>query len=200
MIAPRPELRLPAGGSPPPRAGRAFFTRDTVVVARELLGALFVRRWRGRLHCARIVETEAYLGPGDPACHTARGRTPRTAPMWEGGGRLYVYLVYGMHHCANVVTRETGAGEAVLIRAAELPGDPAARLLSGPGKFAAGFALTRAHSGLDLVGHDAFSLHPDPLPARRIARAPRVGVDYAGAAARWKLRFFLKDSPAVSRR
>ena len=113
--------------------GRAFFRRDTVRVARGLVGAWIARRWRGRWYGGRIVETEAYLGPADRAAHSWNGRrTPRVEPMYADGGHLYVFLVYGMHHCANVVTRREGVAEAVLLRAAEAPGDAPARLLAGP--------------------------------------------------------------------
>jgi len=199
MNAPDKLLRHPDAFRLPDAAGRDFFTRQTETVARELLGAWFVNKVRGRRYLARIVETEAYLGPEDPACHTAKGRSERNAPMWRGGGFLYVYMIYGMHHCANIVTREAGAGEAVLIRAAALLDDPASRLLSGPGKFSAAFTLTREQSGMDLVEHAQFAIHPDPVSKREIAAAPRIGVDYAGDAAQWPLRFFIAGHPAVSK-
>ena len=91
-------------------------------MARDLLGAWIARRWRGRWYGGRIVETEAYLGPADAAAHSWGGRrTARVEPMYMDGGHLYVFLVYGMHHCANVVTRREGDAQAVLLRAAEGP-------------------------------------------------------------------------------
>ena len=181
-----------------PRADRAFFERDTRKVAREMLGGWLVRRWRGRRYGAQLVEVEAYLGARDATAHTAGGRhTPRNEPMYAAGGHLYVYFVYGMHHCANLVTGPEGVGEAVLIRAAQAPGAPP-ELLRGPAKFCKGFGLDRRHSGLDLVGHESFDFHPAPLPGAKIGVSPRIGVDYAGAAAKWKLRYFIKGSPAVS--
>ncbi|MEP0773587.1 MAG: DNA-3-methyladenine glycosylase, partial [Acidobacteriota bacterium] len=92
-----------------------FYQRPTVEVARDLLGSLLVRRLKEGLVAVRLTEVEAYLGEGDPAAHTYRGRrTARNASMWEEGGRLYVYFTYGLHHCANVVTGRAGEGEAVL--------------------------------------------------------------------------------------
>jgi DNA-3-methyladenine glycosylase len=165
-------------------AERSFYRRSTVVVARDLVGAYLARRWRGRWYGARIVETEAYLGAGDAAAHSFGGRrTARVEPMYAEGGHLYVYFVYGMHTCANVVTAREGRPEAVLLRAAEGTPD-APRLLSGPGKLCAALGITIADSGR----------------RPRLGIGPRVGVDYAGKAASWPLRFFDLDSAAVSRR
>src|SRR5262245_58989277 len=204
MIAERaPDLRLrfdPAAlGLDEP--DRAFFRRDTVTVARDLLGAWIARRWRGRWHGARIVETEAYLGPSDRAAHSWGGRrTPRVEPMYSDGGHLYVFFVYGMHYCANVVTRREGIAEAVLLRAAEGPDGAPVRLLSGPGRLCAGLGLTTRESGLDMLARDA----PVRLwrPERQRVRthvSPRIGVDYAGAAKDWPLRFVDAGSPSISR-
>jgi DNA-3-methyladenine glycosylase len=183
---------------------RTFYRRSTVLVARDLLGAWIARRSRGRWFGGRIVETEAYLGEDDAAAHSSGGRrTRRNEPMYADGGTLYVFLVYGMHDCANVVTRREGIAQAVLLRAAEGPPGSPARLLSGPGKLCAGLGITVADSGRDLVGPG-----PGPGPVRifrrararrpRIGVTPRIGVDYAGEAAAWPLRFFDRDSPAVS--
>jgi DNA-3-methyladenine glycosylase len=203
MIAKRPDPRLLlAPDARLVQAPRAFFLRDTVTVARDLIGAVFARRWRGRWYGARIVETEAYLGAGDAAAHSFGGRrTARVEPMYAEGGHLYVFLVYGMHHCANVVTRRAGEGEAVLLRAAEGPEETPARLLSGPGKVCAALAITVADSGRDLVGGNEVRVFRRLRSRRpRIGVSPRIGVDYAGDAAAWPLRFFDLDSPAVSRR
>ena len=180
---------------------RAFFRRSTVRVARDLVGAWIARRRRGRWYGARIVETEAYLGPGDRAAHSWGGRrTPRVEPMYADGGHLYVFLVYGMHHCANVVTRREGVAEAVLLRAAEPPGDAPARLLSGPGKLCAGLGITVRDSGRDLVSDGPVRIFVPRRRSRvRIGVSPRIGIDYAGAAKDWPLRFFDKNSSAVSR-
>jgi len=133
--APDPALRIDARLLPARRAGRELFRRPTEAVARRLLGAWFVRRWRKGLYAARIVETEAYLGEADRAAHSFGGRrTPRVEPMYGDGGLLYVFFVYGMHHCANVVTRVEGDPQAVLLRAAEGPPGAPARLMSGPAR------------------------------------------------------------------
>src|SRR5512132_3741797 len=133
-------------------ASRAFFRRSTVLVARDLIGAWFARRHRGSWYGGRIVETEAYLGLGDAAAHSWKGRrTPRVEPMYGDGGLLYVFFVYGMHYCANVVTRVAGDPQAVLLRAAEGPAGAPARLMSGPARLCAALRVTKAASGLDLV-------------------------------------------------
>ena len=181
---------------------RSFYRRTTVRVARDLVGAWIARRWRGRWYGARIVETEAYLGPGDAAAHSFRGRrTSRVEPMYADGGHLYVFFVYGMHHCVNVVTRRAGQAEAVLLRAAEGgPGAPA-RLLSGPGKLCAALGITGDASGSDLLGDGDLRILRRPRARRpRIGVSARIGVDYAGEASGWPLRFFDVDSAAVSRR
>jgi DNA-3-methyladenine glycosylase len=182
-------------------APRSFYRRGTVSVARDLIGAYLARRWRGRWYGARIVETEAYLGAGDAAAHSFGGRrTPRVEPMYAEGGHLYVFFVYGMHSCANVVAGRPGNPEAVLLRAAEGPPN-APRLLAGPGKLCAAMGITIADSGRDLVGGREVALFRRRRVRRpRIGVSPRIGVDYAGEASRWPLRFFDLDSPAVSRR
>ena len=168
----RPDARLPldagtvAAGTP----ARAFFRRDTEGVARALIGMHIARRWRGRWYGARIVETEAYLGVEDRAAHSWGGRrTDRVAPMYADGGHLYVFFVYGMHHCANVVTRRAGVPEAVLLRAAEGPAGAPPRLLSGPGP-----ALRRARH--HPRGHRSRSSRRgpgDPVPAHGAEAADR---------------------------
>jgi len=179
---------------------RGFYRRDTAAGARDLLGAWIARRWRGRWYGGRIVETEAYLGIDDAAAHSWRGRrTARVEPMYLDGGHLYVFLVYGMHHCANVVTRREGVAQAVLLRAAEGPAGAPPRLLSGPGKLCAGLGITVLDSGRDLVGDGPIRIF---RPRRRsriaISVSPRIGVDYAGEAAAWPLRFYVANSPSVS--
>jgi DNA-3-methyladenine glycosylase len=197
----RPDPRLAfdpdaLGLSEPPRA---FYRRGTAAVARSLVGAWIGRRWRGRWYGGRIVESEAYLGAKDRAAHSWAGRrTPRVEPMYADGGHLYVFLVYGMHHCANVVTRGEGVPEAVLLRAAEGPEAAPARLMAGPGKLCAALGIGTRHSGLDLVGGAGLRIFTKRGPRRRLGVSPRIGVDYAGEAKEWPLRFFDRGSPAVS--
>ena len=181
---------------------RSFYRRTTVRVARDLVGAWIARRWRGRWYGARIVETEAYLGPGDAAAHSFRGRrTLRVEPMYADGGHLYVFFVYGMHHCVNVVTRRAGQAEAVLLRAAEGGAGAPARLLSGPGKLCAALGITRDASGRDLLSDGDLRILRRPRARRpRIGVSARIGIDYAAEASGWPLRFFDVDSAAVSRR
>ena len=181
---------------------RSFYRRATVRVARDLVGAWIARRSLGRWHGARIVETEAYLGPADAAAHSFRGRrTSRVEPMYSDGGHLYVFFVYGMHHCVNVVTRRAGQAEAVLLRAAEGGPDAPIRLLSGPGKLCAALGITGDASGSDLLGDGDLRILRRPRARRpRIGVSARIGVGYAGEASGWPLRFFDVDSAAVSRR
>ena len=180
---------------------RAFFRRSTTIVARDLVGAWIARRWRGSWYGARIVETEAYLGPKDAAAHSWKGRrTPRVEPMYLDGGHLSVFFVYGMHCCAKVVTRREGDAQAVLLRAAEAPEGCPPKLLSGPGKLCSGLGIQVADSGLDLLGDGAIRIFRRAGRRPRLTVTARIGVDYAGEAAAWPLRFFDRDSAAVSGR
>jgi DNA-3-methyladenine glycosylase len=199
--APDPLLRFDPEALALEETDRAYFRRRTIRVARDLLGAWLARRWRGRWHGARIVETEAYLGPRDRAAHSWAGRrTPRVAPMYADGGHLYVYFVYGMHFCANVVTRREGIPEAVLLRAAAGPAGAPERLLSGPAKLCAAFGLTTRESGRDLLDGGSLRIFRRRGRGPSISVTPRIGVGYAGDAAAWRLRFFDRDSAAVSKR
>jgi DNA-3-methyladenine glycosylase len=163
-----------------------FYRRTPLQVARALLGQVLARRRDdGAVLRGRIVETEAYLGPHDLASHSAKGRTARTEVMFGPPGYAYVYFIYGMHHCFNVVT---GKGAAVLIRALE-PLDGLSARLDGPGRLTRAFDIDRRHSGLRLDGAQLWLERGSPVPARRVRRGPRVGVDYAGAWALKPYRF-----------
>lgn len=181
-----------------PPLPRSFYDRDAAAVAEELVGALLVWRRAGQLCVGRIVEVEAYLGPHDRACHSARGRTPRTEVMFGPPGHAYVYLVYGMHHCFNIVTGPPGHAAAVLLRALEpvrgWTGDA-----RGPGRLCRAMGVDRTWNGRDLCAADLFvAVEPDaPRPA--LVRRPRIGVDYAGAWARRRLRFHIRHHPCVPR-
>jgi DNA-3-methyladenine glycosylase len=175
---------------------KSFYTRDVLEVARDLLGRTLCRRLPGgRVLRGRIVETEAYLGLVDRASHAFRGRTPRNAPMFEEGGIAYVYFVYGMHHCLNVVTSVAGHPTAVLIRAASSPEGASA---SGPGRLTRAFAIDRRLDGASLLGPDLWLEEGTPVADRDVRRTARIGVDYAGGWARRLLRFVVKDHPDVS--
>lgn len=173
-------------------------------VAVGLLGKLLVRRTDEGVVSVRLTEVEAYLGEEDPACHTYGGRrTPRVEAMWGEAGHAYVYLIYGLHHCLNVVTVGRGSPEAILLRGA-LPvgglalmrqrrGDvPDRHLLDGPGKLCQALAVDREDDGVDLCSRTGgVWLAEDGVEVRRreIQRGPRVGVDSAGDAADWLLRW-----------
>lgn len=177
---------------------REFYDRDTTLVARELLGKLLVHRIGAELRIGRIVETEAYLGPHDLAAHSARGLTERTRVMFGPPGHAYVYLIYGMHHCFNVVTQAEGQASAVLIRALE-PVQHLGLRAQGPGLLCKAMGIDRRHNGADLCGDTLFIADDGQLPAPRIVKRPRIGVDYAGHWARRLLRFYVKNNPHVSK-
>jgi len=176
---------------------RAFFAREAEQLAHDLIGTILVHRIDGKQVSGRIVETEAYVGAHDLACHAAKGRTARTEVMFGRAGHAYVYLCYGIHDMLNIVSGHPEVAQAVLVRAAE-PLDGWQANLSGPGNLAKGFGITRRHNGLDLTGGEIFLLE-DPSYVPRIVRTRRIGVDYAKE---WKdapLRFIDADSGAVSR-
>jgi len=176
---------------------RTFYDRPTTRVARALLGRWLVHRVDGTLRIGRIVETEAYLGPGDLAAHTRRGETPRTRAMFGPPGHVYVYLVYGMHHCMNVVTEPEGKGTAVLLRALE-PIANIERATNGPGKLCKALGIDLSDYGHDLLSPDLFIADPPQRPRIRIGTSARIGVDYAGEWAAKPLRFFIEDNRFVS--
>lgn len=199
LIMPDSRLRFDPQALKLTEFSRDFFRHSTADVAREIIGAWFARRYRDEWYGARIVETEAYLGSIDAAAHSWRGRhTPRVEPMYKDGGHLYVFFVYGMHHCANIVTQPAGVAEAVLLRAAEGPEGTPARLLSGPGRLCAALGITAASSGIDLLSNGDVRLFRRPGEKAPIGVTRRIGVDYAGEAKDWPLRFFELSSPAVS--
>ncbi|MGH2567980.1 MAG: DNA-3-methyladenine glycosylase [Bacteroidota bacterium] len=203
---------------------RSFYLRPTVQVAKDLLGKFIVRKLKSKTLIGKIVETEAYC-EGDPASHSYRGKTKRNDVMFWQGGHLYVYFTYGMHFCANVVTREEGIGEAVLIRAVEpMEGidvmmrnkqrrggagakgrsktsplrrrSPAPLLTNGPAKFCQAFGIGRKENGTDLLGDKVFIANGERIPASKIGRSTRIGIRN-GKEMKW--RFFVKGSRWVSR-
>lgn len=187
---------------------RHFYDRDPALVARELLGMLLlVHDDDGTVHRARIVETEAYLGPHDPACHAVVGRTRRTEHLHGPPGRAYVYRIYGMHWCLNAVTQPDGVGSAVLLRAVEPIGDlqalrgrrAAARrdrdLTNGPGKLCAAYGITGAMDGSSLQRGPLRIVRGESLEAAQVSVSPRIGIT---RAADWPLRFFETGNSFVS--
>jgi DNA-3-methyladenine glycosylase len=181
------------------RLERSFYDRDTIQVAQELLGKLLVRVVGGVQRVGRIVEVEAYLGPHDLAAHSARGLTPRTRVMFGPPGHAYVYLIYGVYHCMNVVTQPEGTAAAVLLRALEPVANVAGRT-QGPGLLCRALDIDKRLNGHDLLSEDFF-VAGDAAAARfSIVKRPRIGVDYAGIWARRLLRFYIRGNPYVSRK
>lgn len=178
---------------------RTFYNRKAIDVAHDLLGKLLVRRHGATTQIGKITEVEAYLGPHDLAAHTSRGITPRTRVMFGPPGYAYVYLIYGMHHCMNVVTDAEGHGSAVLLRALE-PVENLPDNTRGPGRLCKAMGIDLSHYGHDLCSDDLFIAQPDSPEAITIVERPRVGVDYAGE---WKdelLRFYIEGNAYISRK
>jgi DNA-3-methyladenine glycosylase len=177
---------------------RSFYDRDPVVVARELLGKYLVHVSGGVARIGRIVEDEAYLGPHDRAAHSARGRTKRTEVMFGPPGHAYIYLIYGMYYCMNVVTQPAGMASAVLLRALE-PVQNVEGRTQGPGLLCRALGIDGRLNGHDLLSDDFYIAAPDEPEDFTIVRRPRVGVAYAGPWARRLLRFYIKGHPFVSK-
>ncbi len=193
---------------------KSFYRRPAETVARDLLGRYLVRELDGERLVLRLVETEAYLGAPDRASHAWAGRrTPRNESLYLPGGFAYVYMIYGMHFCLNAVTGEADAGGAVLLRAGEpvegeermrenrgwarvpRPGD----LAGGPGKICQALAIGRELDGVPLDQPPLYITKGEPVAGEEIVASPRIGVDYAGEAALWPLRFSVRGHPHVSR-
>jgi DNA-3-methyladenine glycosylase len=177
---------------------RRFYDRATVTVARELLGKLLVHRVAGMELVGRIVEVEAYVGPHDLASHSSKGLTGRTTIMFGPPGHAYVYLIYGMHHCLNVVTEHAGHGAAVLLRAIE-PVQNIIGRTSGPGLLTRALQIDRSLNGHDLLSDNLFIAQANSGVTLKVVKRPRIGVDYAGVWAKRHLRFYLQGNPFVSR-
>lgn len=196
MAAPKVPWTVKLG----PVLPRSFYDRPALAVARELLGQLLVHRSGGQTRVARIVETEAYVGERDLACHACRGRTPRTDVLYGPPGHAYVYFVYGMHWCFNVVTCEEGVAAAVLVRGVEpWAGIPGGVRTDGPARLTRALGIGREQNRVDLTGPRLAILQGPPPLSRSVRRGPRVGVQYAGAWASRPYRFWVDGSPGVSR-
>jgi len=177
-----------------------FYDRPTLEVARDLIGCTLVRQIESRVLMARIIETEAYIGEGDKACHASKGMTPRTKVMFGRPGTAYVYLIYGMYHCLNFVTEREGFPAAVLIRRLQpvagfdaplkdLSQAKKRMFLNGPGRLCRALEITREHNGLDVTRAGALFVMPRETEHGMIIQTPRIGVDYAGDDALLPWRF-----------
>ncbi|MFZ5470359.1 MAG: DNA-3-methyladenine glycosylase [Myxococcota bacterium] len=177
-----------------------FYARPALTVARELLGKTLVHIDGGERRSGRIVEVEAYVGAHDLACHASKGRTQRTEVLFGPPGRAYVYLIYGMYYCFNVVTEPEGVAAAVLVRGLEpLEGIAVGVRTDGPGKLCRALGIERVHNRADLGGDVVFLEDAPPVAEREVAKGPRIGVDYAGAWAKKPYRLWVRNNPFVSR-
>jgi DNA-3-methyladenine glycosylase len=176
---------------------RSFYDRDTITVARDLLGKLLVHVTATGHRIGRIVEVEAYLGSHDLAAHSSKGLTDRTKVMFGPPGHAYVYLIYGMHHCMNVVTESEGHGAAVLLRALEPLKNVEGRT-QGPGLLCRAMGITKTLNAHDLLKDDFFITEPADATTQIIVKRPRIGVDYAGRWAKRHLRFYIRGNDYVS--
>lgn len=177
---------------------REFYHRETKLVAQELLGCNLTHRSQGIDRVGKIVEVEAYLGQHDLASHTAKGLTKRNATMFGPPGYAYIYLIYGMYHCFNVVTESSGIGAAVLIRAIE----PIANITnrtSGPGLLCQSMMINKTHNNTDLLSDTLFITHATHTQPIHIIAAPRIGVHYAKEWANKLLRFYIQGNTFVSK-
>jgi DNA-3-methyladenine glycosylase len=177
---------------------RSFYDRDTILVAHELLGKLLVHQSSGVQRVGKIVEVEAYLGEHDLAAHSSKGRTARTEIMFGPPGHAYVYFIYGMYFCMNVVTERKGHASAVLLRGLEPVANIAGRTC-GPGLLTRAMKIDRRLNGHDLLSDDFFIAAPEFAEKIVIVKRPRIGIDYAKHWRRRLLRFYLKGNTHVSR-
>ncbi|WP_018247832.1 DNA-3-methyladenine glycosylase [Orenia marismortui] len=189
-----------------------FYSRDAVTVAQDLLGKLLVRRIGNNKVVSKIVETEAYIGPEDKACHAYQNkRTKRTEVMFWRAGYTYVYLIYGMYNCLNIVTAKKDKPEAVLIRAVEpvvgvesikknrqIKSNKIEDLSNGPGKLCQGLEVDRELNGYDLVTGDRLYIKDSKLSPKIIADK-RINIDYAEEYKDKLWRFYIKDNLYVSK-
>ncbi|MBD3190878.1 MAG: DNA-3-methyladenine glycosylase [Candidatus Heimdallarchaeota archaeon] len=194
---------------------RSFYRRNTLTVAGELLGKYLVHNSGEGTTIGMIVETEAYIGPEDKAAHSYKGRrTNRTEVMFGPPGQAYVYLIYGIHFCFNIITNEKGKPEAVLIRAlepvkgldlmrkrrgfSEITKKNKPELTNGPGKLCNAMGIDKSLYGADLTGEKLFLAYPPNRPDFEIASTPRINIDYAEEAIDYPWRFLIKGNHFVS--
>lgn len=194
-----------------------FFKRDARIVSEELLGKLLVRNYGGKTLISRIVETEAYIGTIDKACHAyGLKRTPRVLPLYEKAGIAYIYSIYGMYHCMNIVTGEKGDPQAVLIRAVEpiegldvmsfnrfkksyneLRKKDIFNLTSGPGKLCIALNIDKTLNTHSVISKE-FSFYNDDFQDFEIVRAKRIGINYAEEAMEFPWRYYIKNNNFIS--
>ncbi|MEK7350947.1 MAG: DNA-3-methyladenine glycosylase [Nitrospirota bacterium] len=176
---------------------RNYFNRPTLVVARSLMGKYLIRCIDGREIAGKIIEVEAYVGSEDKACHASKGRTQRTDVMFGPAGVAYVYLIYGMYHCLNVVTEREEFPSAVLIRAIEIDG----KLIDGPGRLCRALQIDRSLNCADLTIGESLWFEDRGASVKRgnVGAHPRIGVDYAGVWAQKPWRFRLRTLTASTR-
>ena len=191
------QQQRPEAGQPLPHD---WFRRPSAVVAADLIGCYLCRRMAdGRVIRAQITETEAYLGTIDPACHAYGDRhTTRTSVMYQPAGTIYVYLIYGLHYLLNLVTTEQGQPEAVLIRAVAVEGEPD-KAGAGPAKLTRLLDIDKRLNGLMLGESNGLWVAYKAQADIPVSVSRRIGVDYAGEAAHWHMRFYLTGHKAVSK-
>jgi len=190
---------------------RSFYERDTLDIARDLLGKYIIHDTPDGKTSGKIVEVEAYVGSEDAASHAYNNRcTNRTKVMFGQGGIAYVYLIYGIYYCMNIVTNKEGYPEAVLIRGIEpIDGldlmkkrrktDKLLNLCSGPGKLCSAMGISKAQNGIDLCGENLYLLSGETLSPECIVTTPRINIDYAKDARNYPWRFIIKDNPFLSK-
>lgn len=195
-----------------------FYAGTTEEIARQLLGKFLCRRTETGVYVGKIVEDEAYLGKKDLACHSARGKTKRTETMFGSAGYAYVYMIYGIYHCLNIVTQKEGVPEAILIRALEpvmldseeinagqeyYGNRKITSILNGPGKLCREFMIEKELNGAKLSKKNDLWIEDNDnknIPATEIVRTKRIGVEYAKEWRDKPLRFYIRDSPFVSKK
>lgn len=178
---------------------RSFYNRDTITVAKELLGKCIVHQCNDKRYIGKIVEVEAYLGSHDLAAHSARGRTKRTEVMFGPPGYAYVYFIYGMYYCMNIVTEHEGHASAVLLRAIEPIANISERT-QGPGLLCNAMHINKQHNGHDLTSDNLYIAEIKETLPIKIVKRPRIGVNYAKHWAKRHLRFYIKDNLFVSKK
>ncbi|WP_412755828.1 DNA-3-methyladenine glycosylase [Legionella bozemanae] len=177
---------------------RTFYERDTISVAKELLGKYLIHNQFGLEYIGKIVEVEAYLGQHDLASHSSKGLTQRTKVMFGPAGYVYIYLIYGMYYCTNVVTETEGTGSAILLRAVEPIKNIQGRT-QGPGLLSKAMHIDKQLNQYDLTGNIFYIAEAENQDPFTIVEKPRIGVHYAKDWAEKLLRFYIKDNPFISK-